>query len=190
MDGSEKLIPFVIEKFLKPWCMKNCKPLFVVYETNKKEWMTEDKWKKKQMIGSKISKQNRNDAMIVVNCTAAHNVIGGLKLSELIFLLPKSACVSQPLDQEIIKNCQLSKAFSIKDMITAIGKKEEFQVSVLNAIFYVDQSWNMVSYTTIENCFGHAGFNNLPELKIYITTQMKILPYLHLHRNCGIMDVK
>ena len=38
MDGSEKLTPLVIEKFLRPHCMRNIKSVF--YDANQKSWMT------------------------------------------------------------------------------------------------------------------------------------------------------
>ncbi|GBM82880.1 hypothetical protein AVEN_101015-1 [Araneus ventricosus] len=48
-------------------------------------------------------------------------------------------------------------------MISAIDRREQLQASVLNAIFYIDQSWNMVSQKTVANCFRHAGFHSSPE---------------------------
>ncbi|GBN20311.1 hypothetical protein AVEN_100940-1 [Araneus ventricosus] len=48
-------------------------------------------------------------------------------------------------------------------MISATDRKEQLQVSVLNAIFYIDHSWNMASEKTIANCFRHAKFHNSPE---------------------------
>ncbi|GBM92200.1 hypothetical protein AVEN_58221-1 [Araneus ventricosus] len=50
-------------------------------------------------------------------------------------------------------------------MISAIDQKEQLQVSVLNAIFYIDQSWNMESHKTIANCFRHAGFHSSTEFE-------------------------
>ncbi|GBM80381.1 Tigger transposable element-derived protein 4 [Araneus ventricosus] len=49
MDGSEKVIPLVIGKFLKPRCMKNCKSLPLFYAANSKAWMTADIWEKKRL---------------------------------------------------------------------------------------------------------------------------------------------
>ena len=36
-------------------------------------------------------------------------------------------------------------------------------MSVLNAIFYVHQSWNIVLQKTIENCFRLVGFHSSPQ---------------------------
>ncbi|GBN45794.1 Tigger transposable element-derived protein 6, partial [Araneus ventricosus] len=82
------------------------------------------------------------------NC-AAHCTVDGLKSIELVFLPPNSTCVLQPLDQGIIQNFKATyRKLLLQDMISVIDRKEQLQVSVLNAIFYIDQSWNMVSQKT------------------------------------------
>ena len=40
MGGSEKMIPLVIGKFLKPLCMMNCKFVPHFYDANLKVWMS------------------------------------------------------------------------------------------------------------------------------------------------------
>lgn len=159
MDGSEKLTPLVIGKFLKPRCLKNCKSLPVIYEANKKAWMTTDIWMKIiYRLDAKFAKQNRHVAIIADNCSA-HCAIDGLTSIELIFLPPNSTSVSQPMDQGIIQNFKVHyRNLLLKDMISSIDKKENFFVSVFHAICYIDKGWNMVSKKTIENCFKHAGF--------------------------------
>ncbi|GBN25000.1 Tigger transposable element-derived protein 4 [Araneus ventricosus] len=145
MDGSEKIIPLVIGKFLKPRCMKNCNSLPLFYDTNSKAWMAADIWEKTlRRWDLNFSKQKRKVALIADNCTA-HCTVDGLKSIELVFLPPNSTCVLQPLDQGIIQNFKAAyRNLLLQDMISAIDRKEQFQVSVLNAIFFIDQSWNMV----------------------------------------------
>ncbi|GBN65531.1 hypothetical protein AVEN_180887-1 [Araneus ventricosus] len=65
-------------------------------------------------------------------------------------------------------------------MISAIDRKEQLQVSVLNAIFYIDQSWNMVSQKTIANCFRHAGFHSSPESEELLEDNDEDLPLTEL----------
>ncbi|GBM86219.1 hypothetical protein AVEN_255359-1 [Araneus ventricosus] len=65
-------------------------------------------------------------------------------------------------------------------MISAIDRKEQLQVSVLNAIFYIDQSWNMVSQKTIANCFRHARFHSSPESKELLEDDDEDLPLTEL----------
>ncbi|GBN65043.1 Sodium leak channel non-selective protein [Araneus ventricosus] len=173
MDGSEKIIPLVIGKFLKPRCMKNCKSLPLFYDANSKAWMTADIWEKTlRRWDLNFSKQKRKVALIADICTA-HCTVDGLKSIELVFLPPNSTCVLQPLDQGIIQNFKATyKKLLLQDMISAIDRKEQLQVSVLNAIFYIDQSWNMVSQKTIANCFRHAGFHSSPECIIFKNTSV------------------
>lgn len=193
MDGSEKMIPLVIGKFLKPRCMKNCKTLPLFYDANSKAWMTADIWEKtlKKWDGI-FSKQNRKVALIADNCTAHCTV--DLKSIELVFLPPNSTCVSQPLDQGIIQNFKtIYRKLLLKDMISAIDRKEQFQVSVLNAIFYIEQSWNMVSQKTIENCFRHAGFHSSIECEELSESADEDFPLTELaeklrNRGCAIPD--
>ncbi|GBM72800.1 Tigger transposable element-derived protein 4 [Araneus ventricosus] len=137
IDGSEKIIPLVIGKFLKPRCMKTCKSLPLFYDANLKAWMTADIWEKTLWSWDRnFSEQKRKVALIVDNCT-----VDGLKSIELVFLPPNSACVLQPLDQCIIQNLKVTyRKLLLYDLISAIDRKEQLQVSVLNAIFYIDQS--------------------------------------------------
>ncbi|GBN35523.1 Alpha-L-iduronidase [Araneus ventricosus] len=65
-------------------------------------------------------------------------------------------------------------------MISAIDRKEQLQVSVLNAIFYIDRSWNMVSQKTIANCFRHAGFHSSPESEELLEDDDEDLPLTEL----------
>uniref|UniRef100_H3BE92 DDE-1 domain-containing protein n=1 Tax=Latimeria chalumnae TaxID=7897 RepID=H3BE92_LATCH len=46
----------------------------------------------------------------------------------------------------------------IQKLITCVEKKEEFSISVLNALHMLQHAWNKVIPTTITNCFRHAGF--------------------------------
>ncbi|GBM17265.1 Tigger transposable element-derived protein 4 [Araneus ventricosus] len=130
MDGSEKIIPLVIGKFLKPRCMKNCKSLSLFYDANSKAWMTADNWEKTlRRWDLNFSKQKRKVALIADNCTA-HCTVDGLKSIELVFLPPNSTCVLQPLDQGIIQNFKATyRKLLLQDMISAIDRKEQLQVS-------------------------------------------------------------
>ncbi|GBN06559.1 Tigger transposable element-derived protein 4 [Araneus ventricosus] len=181
MNGSEKIIPLAIGKFLKPRCVKNCKSLLLFYDANSKAWMTADIWEKTlRRWDLNFSKQKRKVALIAGNCIA-HCTVDGLKSIELVFLPQNSTCVLQPLYQGIIQNF---KATYIKllqqDMISAIDRKEQLQVSMLNAIFYIDPSWNMVSQTTIANFFRHAGFHSSPESEELLEDGDEDLPLTEL----------
>ncbi|GBM92479.1 Tigger transposable element-derived protein 4 [Araneus ventricosus] len=100
MDGSEKVIPLVIVKILKPRCMKNCKSLPIFYDANSKAWMATDIWEKPlRRWDLNFSKQKRKVVLIADNCTA-HRTVDGLKQIELVFWSPNNTL--QPLDQGMI----------------------------------------------------------------------------------------
>ncbi|GBM13908.1 hypothetical protein AVEN_152347-1 [Araneus ventricosus] len=131
-------------------------------------------------MGSKFFKQKRKVALIADNCTT-HCTVDGLKSIELVFLPPNRTCVLQPLDQGIIQNFKATyRKLLLQDMISAIDRKKQLQVSVLNAIFYIDQSWNMVSQKTIANCFRHAGFHSSPESEELLEDDAEDLPLTEL----------
>ncbi|GBM12243.1 hypothetical protein AVEN_155251-1 [Araneus ventricosus] len=80
-------------------------------------------------------------------------------------------------------------------MISATDRKEQLQVSVLNAVFYIDQSWNTVSQKAIANCFRHAGFHNSPESEELLEDANEYLPLTELseklrNRGYAIPDEK
>ncbi|GBN46688.1 hypothetical protein AVEN_173798-1, partial [Araneus ventricosus] len=104
-----------------------------------------------------FSKQKRKVALIADNCTA-HCTVDILKSIELAFLPPNSTCVLQPLDRGIIQNFKATYTnLLLQDMISAIDQKEQLQVSVLNAIFYIDPIWNMVSQTKNKCLINYTG---------------------------------
>ncbi|XP_042906733.2 tigger transposable element-derived protein 4 [Parasteatoda tepidariorum] len=160
------------------------KSLPLLYDANSKAWRTQTIWGKTlRRWDLHFSKKNRKVALIADNCTA-HCPVEGLKSIELVFLPPNSTCVLQPLDQGIIQSFKsMYRKLLLRDMITAIDKKEEFHVSVLNALFYIDQSWNMVSSKTIENCFRHAGFHCSPDSSVSLEDPEEDLPLAELAEN-------
>ena len=159
MDGSEKLRPLVIGKFLKPRCFKNVKSLPLDYDANKKAWMNANIFEKTiRRFDRHFLKNKRKVVFIVDNCPA-HITIPQLKSIELVMLPPNVTSVLQPMDQGVIQNLKMNyRKLLLKDLISAIDMKKNFHVSVLDAIFYIDKSWSMVTSTCISNCFRHAGF--------------------------------
>ena len=44
------------------------------------------------------------------------------------------------------------------DHLRAIVRKEEVKINVLDALYFSQQAWHIVSQQTIANCYHHAGF--------------------------------
>lgn len=96
--------------------------------------------------------------MIVDNCPA-HPHVKGLKSMKLVFLPPNTTCVTQPMDQGVIRNLKLHyRKLVIKKKIRAIDTKTEFVINVLDALRMLNHAWSNVTSTTIANCYRHAGF--------------------------------
>ena len=96
--------------------------------------------------------------MIVDNCPP-HPKVKGLKAIELTFLPPNTTSHTQPMDQGVIKNLKTHyRKQVILRQLQAADKKEELQITILDALRQLRQSWSMVTPTTIANCFRHANF--------------------------------
>jgi len=157
--SGEKLKPLVIGKSKKPRCFKNVKSLPVEYDANSNAWMTTTIWERHiRKLDSQFLRQKRNVVIIIDNCTA-HNRPENLKAIEIVFLPSNVTARLQPLDQGVIHDFKRQyKKMLVKDLIKALDRKEKLQVSVLDAINYIDKSWSSVSSQTVSNCFRHAGF--------------------------------
>ncbi|GBL54826.1 Tigger transposable element-derived protein 4 [Araneus ventricosus] len=146
MSGNEK-------KSKTPLCFKSVKSLRVQYEANTTVW---ERHIRKQDF--QFSRQKRNVAIIVDNCTA-HNQPENLKAIEIVFLPPNVTALLQPLDQGTI--CDFKRKYKkmvVKDLIKVLDRNEKLEVSVLDAINYEHKSWSSVSSRSVSNCFRHAGF--------------------------------
>ncbi|XP_066253571.1 tigger transposable element-derived protein 4-like [Euwallacea similis] len=131
--GSEKYNLLVIGKYKRPRCMKNVKSLPVIYKSNTRAWMTSVIFENYLKNWDKnLRRQNREILLQVDNC-AAHSKTLHLTNIRLEFLPPNDTCVVQPVDQE------------------------PFNITILDSIKIIDQSWNEVTPTTIANCFRYAG---------------------------------
>ncbi|GBO16868.1 Tigger transposable element-derived protein 4 [Araneus ventricosus] len=145
VSGNEKLKPLVIGKSKKPRCFKNVKSLPDEYEANSNAWMSTTIWERHiRKLDSQFSRQKRNVAIIVDNCTA-HNQPENLKAIEIVSLPPNITAFLQLLDQGIIRDFKRKyKKMLVKDMIKALDRNEKLEVSVLDAINYVHKSWSSV----------------------------------------------
>ncbi|XP_041359874.1 tigger transposable element-derived protein 4-like [Gigantopelta aegis] len=157
MDGSDKLPLLVIGKSAKPRCFKSVKSLPTEYQSNKKAWMTGDmftEWLNK--LNKQMQQKRRKIAMIVDNCPA-HPKLKNLKAIELVFLPPNTTSQTQPMDQGIINNLKCHyKRLVIMKQLAAADDNTEVQITVLDALYMMQQSWTKLTKATIENCFRHA----------------------------------
>ncbi|XP_038069692.1 tigger transposable element-derived protein 4-like [Patiria miniata] len=161
MDGSEKLPLLVIGKSKKPQCLANVKSLPMQYEANKTAWMTPDIFEAwAHNIDKLYQKKNRKIAIIVDICPA-HPRITDFKSINLVFRPTITTAKLQPMKQGVIQNLKTHyRRQLITSFLAAVDKKEEYNPTVLDAMFLLQKAWKMVKESTISHGFKLAGFHN------------------------------
>ena len=152
---GEKLEMFVIGKSKKPRCFQNLKQLPCRYRAQKKCWMTGvlfDEWVRK--LDSFFRAQSRKVAHLIDNCPA-HPEIKNLTNINLIFLLPNTTSVLQPMDQGVVRSLKAHyRKKVVRLCIKAVESNKPLpKISILQAMKHLVSSWNAVSKETIVNCF-------------------------------------
>ena len=160
MSGTDKRPLLILGKSSKPRCFQNVRSFPTEYGANKKAWMTSEiftNWVKK--FDRTCQRQKRKCALIVDNCPA-HPKVKDLKNVTLFFLPPNTTSKTQPMDQGLIRNLKHHyRKLVIARHLRAIEKKKEMEkITVLDAMYYLQQAWQSVNETTIANCYTKAGF--------------------------------
>lgn len=161
MTGSEKSKLLVIGKAKQPRCFKNItvKNLPVIYEHNKRAWMTSELFTKLVRNWDNNLKQSGKKILLIVDNCPAHPRIEGLKVIKLCFLPPNCTSVLQPMDQGVINSLKAHyRKLQITETIKNIELKKECGITLLDAILMVSAAWEAVTAKTIIGCFSHAGF--------------------------------
>ena len=161
MDGSDKRMPLVIGKSMKPRCFRGVWSMPVKYTANKNAWMTAaifQDWinELEKMMG----KKGRKVCLLLDNCSAHNIEKDHLKHVEVVFLLANTTSSVQPLDQGIIKNFKhhyrrrmLQKILVTIDTEDALAIDVSRAINVLDAVNFMSVAWEDVTSETIRNCF-------------------------------------
>lgn len=157
MNGTDKRKPLVIGKSQKPRCFKNVKTLPVQYHANKKSWMTSSIFEEEIRKWDKELMGTQKKVLLIIDNCPAHPTLNNLKKIKIVFLPANCTSVLQPLDQGIIRSfkCHYRK-FVLRKVITAMDAKQNYSISVLDAVEFMAKAWRKVSQQTIVNCFRHA----------------------------------
>ena len=76
-----------------------------------------------------------------------------------MFLPPNTTAKLQPCDQGIINNLKVHyRKYLLFKLISAVGAKEDFALTLLDCLYLLQLAWDNVSAQTITNCFQHCGF--------------------------------
>ena len=130
---------------------------FPVDIDHKESWMDVliKEWERD--VNKTFQAKGRKVALIIDNCPA-HPIIENLSHLKLVFLLPNTTSVSQPMDQGVIR---CLKAHYRKRLVKLIlrslhSNKSLPTVSLLTPLQLLVSAWNEVSQTTIVICFKKA----------------------------------
>ena len=100
---GERLQMLVIGKSVEPPYFKGVKTLPCRYCAQHKSWMSGELFEDwVHELDQKFTVSKRKVALIINNCTA-HPHVENLQWVELIFLLPNTTSLTQPIDQGIIR---------------------------------------------------------------------------------------
>lgn len=160
-DGTDKLKPFVIGRAVKPRCFKNVKTLPTTYVANKKSWMTSSLFKDYLTSLDKSMKIQKKKILLFIDQCPAHPPICNLENVKVLFFPANCTSVLQPLDLGIIRTVKVNYRKLLMRKITESldeNAEKRYKANVLDALYFVRQSWDQVSKTTIEKCFQKAGF--------------------------------
>ncbi|KAL8566700.1 hypothetical protein ACOMHN_050349 [Nucella lapillus] len=96
--------------------------------------------------------------LVVDNRSARGKLQPHLKATELLFLPPNATTKLQPLDQGIMQNIKVhyrtAQLLKLIAHIDAGMPKEDFRMTIVEAITMLKQAWDRVTPTTIGNCFN------------------------------------
>ena len=110
-----------------------------------------------------FQRQKRSILLIVDNCPA-HPHVEGLTNVKLAFFPPNATSKLQPTDQGVIRALKAwYRKKLLAKLISSLDQSEEYSVSILDALHFINASWNEISANTLQNCFRKAGFDNLSE---------------------------
>jgi hypothetical protein len=94
-DGSDKRVPIIIGKSVKPWCFKNVKKLPVTYYASSKAWIFRDFLR---ALVASFSALGRKILFFVDDCAVHSPDTSSLRNVNVFFYPLNCTSVVQPLD--------------------------------------------------------------------------------------------
>ncbi|XP_052271459.1 tigger transposable element-derived protein 4-like [Dreissena polymorpha] len=162
---GEKLPPLVIGKSAKPRCFGKIKTekLPVMYRNNKKAWMNTELMKEwLKSVDQKMRRQGRKVLLFLDNAPSHPKI--SLQNVKIVFFPANTTSLSQPMDQGIIQTLKLKyRKRQLQYILTQmendkVGSHVLQQISILDAIYWINGSWKDIEVSTIQKCFARCGF--------------------------------
>ena len=163
---GEKLKPLVIGKSANPRCFRGVHraALGVEYEANRKAWMTSDLFQAwLEATNNKFSSQQRQVLLFVDNCPAHPDI--RLSHIKLVFLPANMTSTVQPMDAGIIQTIKLKyRKRMVRHLLGRMDENETAsqlakQISMLDAVQWIQKAWQEVKESTIRKCYKKCGFS-------------------------------
>lgn len=167
VNGSNKLTILVLGKAKKPRCFGKAQ-LPVLYSASTKGWMTRklfENWFYEQFVPSvrKYSAENllTPSALLIIDNAPSHYCYENNKLEsddgliKVLYMPPNCTAIAQPMDQGVIYSTKSKyrKKFALhflRDNNCSYENKLK-KLNLKDAIFWLAESWNEISSSTIKN---------------------------------------
>ncbi|KRZ77399.1 Tigger transposable element-derived protein 4 [Trichinella papuae] len=143
--GTEMLRPLVIGRAKNPRCFKNVRTFLCTYHANSNSWMTMAIFESfLRMLDAKMRSIKRKILLFIDQCPAHPSDTSYLSNVK-------------PLDQGIIrcvKQCYRKRL--VYDRLASLEAPKK--ISVLDAMNFLNSTWNSIDANTVINCFNKSGF--------------------------------
>ncbi|CAF1172021.1 unnamed protein product [Rotaria sordida] len=155
--GSEKLKPVVIGKANRPRCFKNIdiKKLPVLWCSNRNSWMTCKIFTEWLIDLDSIMRKQKRHILLFLDNAPVHPHDVQLENIKLKFFPANTTAKIQPMDQGVIRAFKAYYRRSlVKHIIASAGvaaKADDINVTALDAVYWIQNTWDAVTETTIRN---------------------------------------
>ena len=105
-----------------------------------------------------MAAENRKVLLVIDNCPAHSKTDRHLKATELFYLPPNATCKLQLCDQGVIQNLKVHFRKLLLTKVIRHTDAADFQITLLDALSDLKLAWDMVTASTIKNCFRTACF--------------------------------
>ena len=158
-DGSHKLEPLVIGKSARPRCFPKTFDVqsVVNYHHNQKAWMTAIVFQQFLEKFDRLMCSRGRHVVLLLDNAPSHRIPPELTNVKVVMLPFNTTSHIQPMDAGIIKNFKVHyKRNLVKHYVREIDEKGSSErLDLKQAIYFVKDSWNAVTCSTITNCFRH-----------------------------------
>ncbi|XP_005098847.1 tigger transposable element-derived protein 4 [Aplysia californica] len=167
MSGTDKKKLLVIGKSKSPRGFPSkVSKLPVDYKHSDNALMTPDIFTDFLRSWDQSLRLQRRSIVLFVDTCRAHLKPTGLTCIKLEFLPPNTTATHQPMDQGIIRNFKCHYRAAVNNIIISELDSDESKkasdilatITVLRAIYLLQEAWSLVTPETIKNCYKCAGF--------------------------------